>query len=386
MIHLRPVNDNLHEAREDIEKLRKHIASISRNAEKYIDIFVDLKNKNKISGAESDVYFWLKKPAQDLIDFIDEKSVSLSKSQVKKGLKLAGSRFICENDDWIVYSITTHSACRYYGRNTKWCITEASDYYWRKYILQGYKFYFCINKKPEGSSFDKLALQCKGKHIYKIWDSLDNSYDPEHLSSLNIPNISEDLKYTSKSRSVGNGLIQTSQCILNVKKSRLDSDVVIPNSISAIPDQEFAHSNIESISFEKNSPLTRLSNGIFYDCNKLYKATLPDNLKILSRGAFHSCDNLAEVKLPESIEILEPYCFADCSNLTKVVIPRNVDIINEGAFKCCKNLEEVYFLSPTVDIDNQAFQDCPKLMIYASEKSTAYNFAKKHNINTSVRA
>lgn len=380
MIHLRLVNDNLHEARADFEKLKSHIDSIVDNSQYYIDLFIDLKNKNKITGSECDIYFWIKKPPQDLIDFIDEKVATTSKSEIKKKLKLAGSRVVCENADWIVYAITTHDACRYYGRNTKWCITESSDYYWRKYLYQGYKFYFCINKHPTDSAFDKLALQCKSKTVYQIWDSLDKNYKPNDLKFLNIPDITSDLLIHSRSRKIGDGLIQTSQDILNVKKAKLSSSVVIPNSIIGIPNEEFAESKINKIVFEDNSPLRRLSNGLFYNCDQLTDIKLPDNLQVVSRGAFHSCSNLDTIDLPDSVKILEPFCFADCENLIELAIPKSAKLIDEGAFKSCINLSNIDILSNDIEIDDSAFSDCGKLVIHASEKSNAHRFAIKHNI------
>lgn len=380
MIHLRLVNDNLHEARADFEKLKSHIDSIVDDSQYYVDLFIDLKNKNKITGSERDVYFWIKKHPQDLIDFINEKLATTSKSETKKKLKLAGSRVVCENDDWVVYAITSHDACRYYGRNTKWCITESSDYYWRKYLHQGYKFYFCINKYPADSAFDKLALQCKSKTIYQIWDSLDKNYKPSDLRFLNIPDITSDLLIHSKSRKIGDGLIQTSQDILNVKKANLSSSVIIPNSIIGIPNEEFADSRINKIVFEDNSSLKRLSNGLFYNCDQLTDIKLPDNLQIISRGAFHSCSNLDTVYLPDSVKILEPFCFADCENLTELAIPKSAELIDEGAFKSCTKLSNIDILSNDIEIHDSAFSNCDKLVIHASEKSNAHRFAIKHNI------
>ena len=84
MIHLRLVNDNLYEARADFDRLRDHLALETSNPQHYVDMFIDLKNKNQISGSESDIYFWIKKPAKDLIDFIEEKSKATSKSKSKK--------------------------------------------------------------------------------------------------------------------------------------------------------------------------------------------------------------------------------------------------------------------------------------------------------------
>lgn len=380
MMHLRAFDNNLHEARADIEKLKNHIASVTSNPQHYVDIFIDLKNKNQISGSNSDIYFWIKKPANDLIDFIEEKSKNISKSKNKKNLKLAGSRFICDNDDWLVYSITSHDACRYYGRNTKWCITEESDFYWRKYLLQGYRFYFCLRKSPKHDSFDKIALQCKGKKIYKAWDSTDTCYDIDNLSFLNLPDISYELRISNQSKKLAKGLIQSPQNILRINKAFIDKDISIPNSIAAIPHQGFAESKVAHIIFEDNTSLKTLNSGTFFNCSKLETVDLPEGLETLSRGVFHSCSNLDSIELPESLKTIGPYCFTECTSLENITIPKNVTYIDEGAFKSCVNLTRADIYSPDLEINPKAFVDCGKLVIYASEKSTACKFANDHNI------
>lgn len=378
--HLRLVNNNLHEARSDFEKLLSHIESITDNPDQYISNFKDLKSKNKISGFESDIYFWIKKPPKDFIEFIDDKLLETSKSQNKRNLKISGSKLVCENDDWLVYSITSHDACRYYGRNTKWCITEKSDYYWRKYLLQGYRFYFCIRKIPKEDSFDKLALQCKGKNISKVWDSTDTSYNIYDLSFLNLPDISHELKISNQSKKLAKGLIQSPHNILRINKLFLDSDIEIPNSISAIPHQGFAKSKISHIKFEDNTALKTLNSGTFFNCSNLETVDLPEGLRNLDRGVFHSCNNLSDISLPESLNQIGPYCFTGCSSLEVIDIPQNVKIIDEGAFKDCVNLSLINMLSKDISIDNSAFENCSQLVICASEKSSAHKFAISHDI------
>lgn len=380
MIHLRSVNDNLHEARADIEKLKNHLASVSDKAFDYVDDFIDLKNKNKIKGSESDIYYWLKKDPQELIKFIEEKINSVTNTQSKKHLKVSGSRFVCSNDYWNIYAILNHDACKIYGKNTKWCITEQSDYYWRKYLLQNYRFYFAIKKIPNFDSFDKVALQCKGKKIVNVWDSTDTCYKIEDVKFLNLPDISDELKITSKDRKIANGLTQTSNNILKVSKSNLDDNVFIPKSIAAIPNEGFSKSNIKSIEFEDNSIMKTLNSGLFFNCINLETVDLPEGLEVLNRGSFHSCINLDTINLPKSLKAIGPFCFTDCENLDSITIPHNVKFIDEGAFKGCDNLISIKILSDDIQIDATAFDDCPKITIYGSEASNAHDFADSNNI------
>lgn len=363
MIHLRLVNGNLHEARADFEKLKSHIDNIVDDSQYYIDVFIDLKNKNKILGSARDIYFWIKKPAQDFIDFIDEKVSSTSKSEVKKNLKLAGAKFICENDTWTIYSITSHDACRYYGRNTKWCITDQSEYYWRKYLLQGYRFYIAINNVSTEGLFSKVAIQCKGNKIYKLWDSLDNSYDLKDLDFLNLPDLTDEIRSSNKDKQISPGLTQTAQCILKVSKRKLSDNITIPNNIAGIPDQSFSESSIRKVVFEDYSQLKVLSNGMFYDCDNLNSVKLPEGLIKLGNGVFHSCENLVNVELPSTLKEIGPYCFKYCSELKELIIPKSVQNIYEGAFANCTSLNSIRLMSKDTYIDPSALEHSPNASI-----------------------
>lgn len=360
MIHIHSTY-NLNEALADIEKLKSHIETVSDKFEYYVDKFIEMKNRNKISGSEKDLYFWLKKPPEDFIDFIDAKLSEISKTELKKNIKLAGAELVIEDNLWRIYKISSHDACRYYGRNTKWCITEESDFYWRRYLLQGYRFYFAIRLNPQNDSFDKLAFQCRGKKIEKVWDSTDISYNIDDLPFLKLPDLSYELYLSNKSKRVGKGLIETPHNILRINKLFVDDKVHIPNSISAIPYNGFAKTKIKEVYFEDNSALKSIYDGTFFNCSDLTIVDLPEGLKKLCRGAFHSCNSLKVVDLPNSLLSIGPYCFADCDSMKSITIPKSVKNIDEGAFKNCIELADVLIRNSNTVIADNAFENCPKI-------------------------
>lgn len=91
-----------------------------------------------------------------------------------------------------VIRVDSHKACRFYGRGTKWCITEESPQYWRQYTKDGSQFYFVIqpefNKEFIQSEFIKLrdaekvaVLVSPDGNISSAWNAVDDSIKPHML-------------------------------------------------------------------------------------------------------------------------------------------------------------------------------------------------------------
>ncbi|MBQ1984697.1 MAG: leucine-rich repeat protein, partial [Clostridia bacterium] len=69
-----------------------------------------------------------------------------------------------------------------------------------------------------------------------------------------------------------------------------------------------------------------------------------------------------------------------CSALTEITIPEKCREIESFAFDRCFNLEAVHIGAGVKSIDYEAFDDCPKLTIYAPAGSYAETWANEHNI------
>lgn len=384
MQHLHLVIDNIHEAKSDIDKLRKHIADITDKSDDYVNDFISYKNGNRIKGEYRDIYYWLKRDASEFISFIDNLIDTLSKNKQKDMIKSTGAKLVCETEDWLVYHIFTHEAAQQYGKNTKWCITEPSDFYWRRYLLQSYSFYFCIRKNKQLDNFDKIALQCRGTKISRCWDSLDNSYSIYDLKELNLPDIRGILKDNSKDKSIGNGLTLTPQHVLKVNVRKLDPVTTLPGSVGLIPNEAFANSNISEVVFTDHGALKHLNAGVFLDCDNLKSAKLPDGLLTIGNGVFHSCSNLEDVKLPETLCNISAYCFKNCESLPLIKIPNNVVEVGDEAFSNCRQLRDIWMNTKVSDISDTAFAGCSDITIHAKPNSYAYNYAKSHSINVAT--
>ena len=66
------------------------------------------------------------------------------------------------------------------------------------------------------------------------------------------------------------------------------------------------------------------------------------------------------------------------ASLESVYIPVSVKKIAAGAFQDCVQLTKVVIAAEDVQIDENAFSGCGKLLIIAPEESTAHSFAEKN--------
>ena len=153
----------------------------------YIEEFKELRDKNRIASiSDKNIDNWGKKPWDEFKEFIDDLKKEVSKTQEKKLKKMEGAELVAENDDWYVYHITTHDACKIYGSGTKWCITQPDGRHWKSYTRR-LNFYFIISKKlDEKDKFYKIAMQVNRGGGKKYWDATDQSH-ARVPTSLNVP-------------------------------------------------------------------------------------------------------------------------------------------------------------------------------------------------------
>ena len=183
------------EAKKDLEDLKDYLGD---------DLFdAYMKIRDKISDPNFKDFSKLKKmDKKDIQDFV---SSFQSKSSKRKSDKTEGAEKIYEDDEWVVYKITTYPAAQLYGKGTKWCITgrypgheERGEGYFNSYIrdnnLDG-GYYFYLNKKDPSEKY--CVLQTKNKEIHSIWDAEDTDRGTQtHLNDpyeddLILPEIPE---------------------------------------------------------------------------------------------------------------------------------------------------------------------------------------------------
>lgn len=143
------------------------------------------------------------------------------------------------------------------------------------------------------------------------------------------------------------------------KCSRL-SNVVLPNSLSAIEDNAFAQSHLIQIQVPT---LKKISNSAFADCEDLKDIMLDGNIakSQISAEQFHTDLQLVHLDLP-NISRIDDYCFSSRLDLSSITIPNSVSSIGSHAFLRCANLKYVKIPDSVVEIADSAFFECFNLV------------------------
>lgn len=76
------------------------------------------------------------------------KDMGSSKRQTKKVTKDAHAVYLGVHDNYKVYRIDQQEAAILYGKNTRWCITQAGTDYFMDYRSNNNLFYFLIRENP----------------------------------------------------------------------------------------------------------------------------------------------------------------------------------------------------------------------------------------------
>lgn len=138
-----------------------------------------------------------------------------------------------------------------------------------------------------------------------------------------------------------------------------ESDVVIPDNVTAIGACAFMESDLTSVNIPEG--VTSINGSAFYNCYWLERVNIPDSLVNINYRAFGNCYRLEEIYIPEGVLNIEGEAFANCFGLIRVNIPSSVINIKEKAFYDCASLSEVTVLSNDVYIGAEAFEGTPWL-------------------------
>lgn len=119
---------------------------------------------------------------------------------------------------------------------------------------------------------------------------------------------------------------------------------------------------------------------ILIDCKSdKSSAELPENVSIVGTGAFYM-SNIESVTFSKNTQVIGMRSFMGCDNLKEVTIPDGVLLIDTQAFFNCQSLEKAY-ISKTVEVINyQAFTDSGNLTIYGTKGSRAEEYAVANSI------
>ena len=240
--------------------------------------FKEIKDKNKIKSLDDkNIDHWAKRDFSELKDFVDKLYIEKTKKEIRKDIKMSGAEKIAENDEWVVFHITSHQACVQYGSGTKWCITGKDSKHFDEYSKIS-NFYYIISKtRSEDDKFHKIAFQAFSDGTHKFWDALDNDYD-ELPSDLHIPKF----KYEHPEEKLEiNGELVTYSEFYQMKNFSVDNSLDLRDTlITSLP----AGLKVGGSLYLSSTPITSLpaglkvGGGLYLSGTKI--TSLPAGLKV----------------------------------------------------------------------------------------------------------
>ncbi|MDE6655448.1 MAG: leucine-rich repeat domain-containing protein, partial [Anaeroplasmataceae bacterium] len=115
--------------------------------------------------------------------------------------------------------------------------------------------------------------------------------------------------------------------------------IVFTNSIEALGDSCFSHTDIESIAIPSSLAQENIGKEVFAYCDKL-KDIVFEN-EGLGEKMFIDCTGLISLDFPSGVTSIGAYAFQNCTSLERVSIPKDVLYIAEGAFANCIKIAEL---------------------------------------------
>ena len=182
------------------EGKKEYLAKYAERPEVKATVEKFWKIRHRISAPENDIDWWIKKPFDDLKDFVDNfdsRKRSVRRSDVHaENAKKYGAILMDTIDRYEIWYVPSYEAAVELGRfykniSTNWCISTDEPKYFNSQYSDS-EFMFLIHEDPESCSdkdLTKLALQVskeyESKDDYNLWDVSDDdiSQESEYIES-----------------------------------------------------------------------------------------------------------------------------------------------------------------------------------------------------------
>ena len=136
--------------------------------------------------------------------------------------------------------------------------------------------------------------------------------------------------------------------------------ITLSENLTLIPEYSFVGCSMLDTAIIPSSVVT-ISNNAFYGCSELATLTLNSGLKYINESAFENCSKLATLTIPATVETIGNRAFFGCSELATLTLNSGLKYINESAFENCSKLAALSIPATVETIDNRAFYGCSEL-------------------------
>ena len=320
--------------------------------------------KNKIKDPEyKDIYQLIKKDPDEVKNYIDNFQ---SNSGKRREDKQTGAEKIYEDDNWVVYKITTYKAAQLYGKHTRWCITGRypghegyGEEYFNNYIkdndLDG-GYYFYINKHDPNDKY--CLLQTKSGKVHSIWDAPDTNRGTSKIIASFLPDV-PGIKLNNR-----NAIKDLYNAVENGNyddvKRLLDAGVN-PNRITGIP---------WPVLLEAASSARKNSNKIL---ELLLKSGADPNIKSkYGKMALMQCEDVDKVKIllkygadpnmPGDMGLPPLVFFRRDLDIVKALIDGGADV--NANYETSAAIDGISSVLDTIKIDAKYNEDAKKVLDY----------------------
>ena len=170
-------------------------------------------------------------------------------------------------------------------------------------------------------------------------------------------------------------------------------DLVIPTTITEIPDSCFQGTKIASVTFHDR--LVQIGSRSFQDCVNLTSVTLPSSLVTLKNHSFAACTSLSSVDMSKCTKLtsIGEYCFekAVITSFDFTPFAKTIISMGQGVFNRCQSLTDVigYELCDNItSIGANMFQYCPLTALTFPKNITSignYAFFQHGSMQTELK-
>ncbi len=163
------------------------------------------------------------------------------------------------------------------------------------------------------------------------------------------------------------------------------STVIIPSSISILNEGVFKNAiNLTSVQFlasvGDNTGLTSVKSAAFEGCTSLTNLVLPNSVTAIG-DSFLRNSGITSFTFPTGITTINEYSFAGCADLTSVTLPAGLVTIKSYAFQQCVGLTSLVIPASTMYIYDYAFIGSTNLTIYAEIATKPLNWKTNWNVD-----